>query len=84
MKKLKHITKVCQELYEEKGQSAVFDYVNERDLPNVQYEYCKACDTDSPAWEHQCLVCGQKTEPIEKEFDVDGEVTIDDFSDEEL
>jgi len=66
MKKLKHVTEVCLEIYEKHGQSAVFDYVNEQKskghLPNVHYEYCKGCETDSPAWEHECLVCGQKTE----------------------
>ena len=46
-KKLKHITVICKELYEEKGASAVYDYANERmeKYPdgNVRYKQCTPC-----------------------------------------
>jgi hypothetical protein len=60
MRKLKHITEVCREIYEKQGQSAVFDYIN-KNAPGTPFEYCKGCDTDTPTWQHTCLVCGQPT-----------------------
>lgn len=74
MKKLKHITEVCREIYEKEGFSAVCDYVNkylEGKSPiqmDTAYEFCKACNTEAPAWRHICLCCGQKTEPIAPNF----------------
>lgn len=50
--------KKAQAIYEEKGQSAVFDYANRH---NIGYEFCEACETDSPSINHECLVCGQET-----------------------
>jgi hypothetical protein len=66
MKKLKHITEVCREIYEKKGFSAVCDYANKvmKTSFDIQYENCKACDTEAPAWRHVCLACGQETTPI--------------------
>lgn len=61
--------KNAQAIYEEKGQSAVFAYANKN---GIGYEMCgaKACDTESPAIKHICLVCGQETTPIEKPVSV--------------
>ena len=66
MKKLRHITEVCKEIYEKKGFSAVCDYANKmmKNCFDIQYETCKACDTEAPAWNHICLACGQTTTPI--------------------
>jgi hypothetical protein len=70
MKKLKHITEVCREIYEKEGFSAVCDYANkilESDSlmkSDIAYECCKACNTDAPAWRHVCLACGQETTPL--------------------
>ena len=52
--------------YNEHGQAAAFDTAN---FYGVKYEYCKACETDSPAIDHECLICGQTiasqpTEPL--------------------
>lgn len=67
MRRLEHITETCRKIYEKEGFSAVCDYVNkmlERDdpMPNLGYEFCKACNTDAPEWNHICLACGQPTE----------------------
>jgi len=70
MKKLKHITEICREIYEKEGFSAVCDYVNkvlESDSlmkSDIAYERCDACNTDAPAWRHVCLACGQPTKLI--------------------
>lgn len=70
MEKEKQITEICREIYITKGFSAVFDHVNkilESDNPiksDIAYEYCKACNTSTPAWQHTCLICEQPTEPI--------------------
>src|SRR5690606_39083306 len=69
MRKLKHITEICAEIYEKEGFTAVCEYANKilesESLmkSDIAYEYCKGCDTDTPAWRHNCLVCGQTTEP---------------------
>jgi len=61
-KKLKHITVICKELYEEKGASAVYDYANERmeKYPdgNVRYKQCTPCAAETPHWFDSCLICG--------------------------
>jgi len=62
-----------KEVYEAKGQSAVFDFVNEYNnsisapFP-IPFENCKACETSSPSIDHNCLVCGQKTKPKKAVF----------------
>jgi hypothetical protein len=47
-------------LYNEEGQSSVFDYAEKHDL---DWEDCKACESPSPSIKHCCLVCGQETTP---------------------
>lgn len=72
MKKLKHITQVCRELYEQKGASAVYDYANKHieknPNGNVRYKECGHCDANTPHWcmtntmftvQDECLICGQ-------------------------
>lgn len=68
MKKTPHIVDTCRFIYEEKGQSAVFDYINKlspRAMKEmgITWELCPdtACNCSSPAYRHTCLVCGQKT-----------------------
>ena len=65
IKKLKHITQICRDLYEEKGASAVYAYMNdymERSITgDVKYEHCKECAVSVPAWRNNCLLCGQPT-----------------------
>ena len=69
MRKLKHITEICAEIYEKEGFTAVCEYANKilesESLmkSDIAYERCDACDTDAPAWRHICLACGQTTEP---------------------
>ena len=64
IKKLKHITVICRELYEEKGASAVYDYV--KDKPNIHEMYCTQCEVVTPHWSGECLICGNviKTAPL--------------------
>lgn len=58
-----------KEVYESEGQRGVFDWVRiyNHNRPNVEehipYEYCNACETNSPSLDHDCLVCGQGTRP---------------------
>jgi len=64
MRKLKHITVICRELYEEKSASAVYDYAN-KNLMNrhdVAYKHCKGCDAETPHWNNTCLICEQINE----------------------
>ena len=62
IKKLKHITVICKELYAEKGASAVYDYVNEfiekQDSTNISYKECTGCEASTPHWHSECLICG--------------------------
>jgi len=69
MKKLKHITKICEELYNSEGAGAVYDHANEfiekQGDSNVHYRnHCKGCEANTPSWHDTCLVCGQPTEPL--------------------
>ena len=74
IKKLKHITQICRELYEEKGFGAVCDYMNdymERSVTgDVKYEQCKECDASVPAWRGNCLICGQPTTDLKTNDDI--------------
>ena len=49
----------CQEIYEEKGQYAVYDYVRENH-PEVLWSDCKPCEDSTPTDpnDNACLVCG--------------------------
>lgn len=58
--KNKDIIKKAYEIYQEKGQSAVFDFANKH---NVDYAYCSPCETSSPSIDDECLVCGSPTVP---------------------
>ena len=64
MRKLKHITTICREIYEKKGQSAVHDFVNEQlekkngAFKDVTYKECQnGCESKTPHWHDTCLVC---------------------------
>jgi len=50
-----------QNAYIKGGQASALDVANKLML---QYEYCKGCDCATPAIDHECLLCGQETEPI--------------------
>jgi hypothetical protein len=47
-------------LYDEGGQSAIYDYVNEH-YPNWDWDFCEPCDCDSPVYKYEsyriCAVC---------------------------
>jgi len=45
-------------IYSTKGFSAVCDYANKH---KIGYEFCKACDSQSPSIQHICLACGSST-----------------------
>lgn len=66
MRKLRHITQICRELFELQGSSAVYDYCNEYMEKNphsdVKYKNCKGCEADTPHWYNECLVCGAVNE----------------------
>ncbi len=48
-------SKEAEKIYNQKGQSGVFDYANKHKL---KYAYCNPCETDSPTHNGSCLVCG--------------------------
>ena len=50
--------------YAKGGQSAAFELANEY---GCNYEYCKACECDSPQISHTCLICGQETTAVKKQ-----------------
>ena len=62
IKKLKHLTVICREIYEEKGASGVYTYMNkymeEHPNPNTKYKYCKGCEGQTPHFSNECLICG--------------------------
>lgn len=50
--------------YQYGGQAHAIDMVeayNKNHILNIPYENCKACETDSPAIDHICCICGQET-----------------------
>lgn len=59
-KVLNEIRNTVYNAYCEGGQSAAFKLA---DSYGVKYEYCKACECESPQIKHTCLICGQETEP---------------------
>lgn len=55
-----------QNVYEAKGQSEAFDWVNawnKNHIKTIPFENCKGCETSSPSLDHCCLICGQETTP---------------------
>jgi hypothetical protein len=50
---------LCVEKYEQGGQSAVFDFVNEN-FPELSWGWCEPCESKSPIEAETCLVCGGK------------------------
>jgi hypothetical protein len=75
-KEKKAIRKSIDEVYQAKGQAAAFDWVNNfnaNHIVSIPFEDCDACETDSPAIDHICCICGQATQP--KEIIVDVNIT---------
>ena len=64
MKKLKHITEICKEIYEEEGMEGVIEHINKALESNnfayreVHFKKCKGCETETPYWQDECLICG--------------------------
>lgn len=49
---------VCEKLYDKKGATAVYDYINANHR-ELDWYYCQPCDTETPATNQlKCLVCG--------------------------
>jgi hypothetical protein len=48
---------VCERIYEKHGQSAVFDFVL-NNYPEIKWQRCLPCETESPIQKNLCLVCG--------------------------
>ena len=55
------IKKKVYEAYCNHGVATACDEANKHN--QVKYEYCKACENDMPAIDHECLICGQETKP---------------------
>ena len=49
--------KEAQNIYAQKGASAVYDYANKHGLP---YASCQGCDAQTPIYNESCLICGAK------------------------
>jgi len=62
----KTLSEICYELYADKGQSAVFDFIN-AEHPEISWRYCEPCECLSPAdpTDVACLVCGTPTIVVE-------------------
>jgi len=60
----KKIENEVREAFERDGQATAFDVANK--YPNVIYERCEGCDTESPTirGKHECLICGSETKLI--------------------
>lgn len=63
----KELFEKAYEIYQEKGQSGVFDFANKYD---IGYAYCPPCETSSPSLGGDCLVCGSPTEDEEFEHEM--------------
>jgi hypothetical protein len=46
------------EIYEEQGQSGVYDAVNDGTLWHDSWHRCTPCEDDTPHYKSTCLVCG--------------------------
>lgn len=53
------------EIYECRGQSAVFDAVLNNKLTATSWHWCVPCECVSPHEDDDCLVCGTKNDPAE-------------------
>lgn len=69
------VARILTNLYDEGGQSAVYDYVNEH-YPHWDWDFCEPCDCDSPVFkvegESICAVCFTVFAPrfyVKKGFD---------------
>jgi 8-oxo-dGTP pyrophosphatase MutT (NUDIX family) len=64
MKKLKHITTICRELYEETGYTTTMNFIAdeiEKGNPaykDVEYKECYPCESETPHSHNECLICG--------------------------
>lgn len=67
IKKLRHITQICRELYELHGMSGVIEYVikymDKHPDSNIEFRQCPHCETQTPFYYNECMVCGQVTTP---------------------
>jgi hypothetical protein len=70
IKKLKHITVICKELYEEKGATAVYGYVRDflirQPTTAIAYQDCTPCEANTPQYHGVCLICGTEANPVLK------------------
>ncbi len=55
---MRKILDKIRKTYDKHGQAAAFDVANKHGL---KYEHCWACETSSPAVDHQCVICGTDT-----------------------
>lgn len=81
--KSKLIRKVCKNLYEEIGPSAVYDFAN---ILNLDYNYCNQCEAETPSLKgKECLNCGNPNGttplsfPVCKEKESEMIVSADNF-----
>jgi hypothetical protein len=58
----KSIYEKCLKVYENTGQSGVFDFINEH-FPNTEWLYCEPCEIESPQ-DGSCLVCGTRIQEV--------------------
>jgi hypothetical protein len=70
-RKDKKTIKMCERICNDIGRAKFFDYINDNIrlkeplFKKVKYEFCEACDCDSPAINHICLCCGQPTKVVD-------------------
>lgn len=53
-------------VYNLHGQATAIDWVeawNKNHVRPIPFEWCEACDCQSPAIDHECCLCGQETQP---------------------
>lgn len=55
------IVDLVGKVYQEKGQSSAKEEAYKYDI--VVDEWCEPCDCESPSIDHECLICGSKTQP---------------------
>jgi len=65
------IRRQCQAAYDKDGVQGVYTRVQKFDKDTrklIKLEHCKACESHTPSYEHECLVCGQPTKSREPKF----------------